>query len=282
MRTAALTTPEAELYYEVRGSGPPLLLVNGGDGDAAMFGPLADLMAQDFTVVTYDLRGNSRSRLTGPPREQWIEEHGEDARLLLEAVAAGEPAYVFGTSYGGMIGMALLARHPGRVRALVAHEPFVIELLPDAGEWHALFQEVCELHEREGVDAAMRPFTAAIGVEAPPAPSGNLPAAVREMLARIRGNLGTCLSYELRSFVRFRPDAGALRAARFAVAVGGEGPETLLHRTARAVAELAGTGITELPGGHVGFLTHAAPFAGALRGLFATLEGREGLEGLED
>lgn len=172
MKTGTLTTPDAEIHYEVRGSGPPLLLVNGGDGDAAMYGPLAGHLAEDFTVITYDLRGNSRSRLTSPPREQRIEEHGQDALLLLDAVAAGEPAYVFGTSYGGMIGMALLARHPGRVRALVAHEPFVIDLLPDADRWHALFQEVYELYEREGLDAAMGRFCGAIGMEAPPEPTG--------------------------------------------------------------------------------------------------------------
>ncbi|WKX69210.1 hypothetical protein [Streptomyces sp. XD-27] len=48
-----------------------------------------------------------RSRLTGPPGPQRIEDHGHDAHLLMSAVAAGEPAYVFGTSYGGMIGMDL-------------------------------------------------------------------------------------------------------------------------------------------------------------------------------
>ncbi|PSJ30070.1 alpha/beta hydrolase [Streptosporangium nondiastaticum] len=265
MKTGTLATPDAEIYYEVRGSGPPLLLVNGGDGDAAMYGPLAGHLAEDFTVITYDLRGNSRSRLTSPPREQRIEEHGQDALLLLDTVAAGEPAYVFGTSYGGMIGMALLARQPGRVRALVAHEPFVIDLLPDADRWHALFQEVYELYEREGLDAAMGRFCGAIGMEAPPEPTGSLPAPLQEMLARIRVNMGTCLAYELRSFVRFRPDADALRAARFTVVLGGEGPETLVLRTTRALAEHVGTGVGEFPGGHVGYLTHPAPFAEALR-----------------
>ncbi|GGY01446.1 alpha/beta fold hydrolase [Streptomyces hiroshimensis] len=266
MKTDTLTVPGAEIYHEVRGTGPLLLLINGGDGDAAMFGPLAGLLAEHFTVVTYDLRGNSRSRLTGPPAEQRIEGHGHDAHLLLNAVAAGEPAYVFGTSYGGMIGADLLARHPGQVRALVAHEPFVVDLLPDADRWHALFQEVYERYEREGVDAAMQMFCEEIGVQGPPEPREDLPAPVREMLARLRVNMETCLAYELRSFVRFRPDAEALRTARFTLVIGGEGPKTLVHRTTRALAEHVGTGITEFPGGHVGFLTHPAAFAAALRG----------------
>ncbi|GHG75595.1 alpha/beta fold hydrolase [Streptomyces griseocarneus] len=263
-----LTVPGAEIYYEVRGSGRPLLLVNGGDGDAALFGPLAALLAEYCTVITFDLRGNSRSRLTGPPEEQRIEGHGQDAHLLLSAVAGGEPAYVFGTSYGGMIGMDLLARHPGQVRALVAHEPFVIDLLPDADRWHAFFQEVCELHEREGLDPALQKFCDALGVDAPPEPAEELPEPVRQVLARLRANVDTCLKYELRSFVRFRPDVAALRSARFTLVTGGEGPRTLLHRTTSALADSVGTGIVEFPGGHVGFLTHPADFATALRATF--------------
>ncbi|MEU5646893.1 alpha/beta fold hydrolase [Streptomyces milbemycinicus] len=268
MKTETLTVPGAELYYEVRGSGPPLLLINGGDGDAAMFGPLAGLLAESHTVITYDLRGNSRSRLTGPPAPQRIEEHGHDAHLLLRSAAAGEPAYVFGTSYGGMIGMDLLARHPGQVRALVAHEPFVIDLLPDADRWHALFQVVYELYESDGLDPALRKFSEAIGVDLPPDPDPDLPAPVREMLARLRANQETCLAYELRSFVRFRPNAQALRAAPFTLVIGGDGPKTLLHRTTGALAEQVGADIAEFPGGHVGFLTHPADFARALRAAF--------------
>lgn len=125
-----------------------------------------------------------------------------------------------------------------------------------------------ELYEREGSEPALRKFSAAIGVEGPPEPTGSLPVPVQEMLARLRTNLETCLAYELRTFVRFRPDAEALRAARFTLVVGGEGPKTLLHRTAQALAEHVGTGIVEFPGGHVGFLSHAAGFAVALRSAF--------------
>ena len=51
----------AQIYYETRGSGPPLLLIMGLTGDAGWFEPLAEILAEQFTVVTYDRRGNSRS-----------------------------------------------------------------------------------------------------------------------------------------------------------------------------------------------------------------------------
>jgi pimeloyl-ACP methyl ester carboxylesterase len=66
--TGTLKVPGASLYYEVRGSGPVLLLVCGGLYDAAGYAGLARQLAGRYTVVTYDRRGNSRSPLDGPRR----------------------------------------------------------------------------------------------------------------------------------------------------------------------------------------------------------------------
>ena len=61
----SLDVPGARLHYEVRGSGPPLLLI-GAPMDSASFVPLADALAGDFTVVTTDPRGISKSPLDYP------------------------------------------------------------------------------------------------------------------------------------------------------------------------------------------------------------------------
>ena len=50
-----------ELYYEIRGTGAPVLLIMGGSGDGGHFDAVADLLSDEFTVVTYDRRGNGRS-----------------------------------------------------------------------------------------------------------------------------------------------------------------------------------------------------------------------------
>ena len=86
MRTDILEVPGAKLHYEVRGGGPVLLLVCGGIYDAQGYAELADPLADRYTVVSYDRRGNSRSPLTGPPVPQRVEEHGDDAYRLLVAV----------------------------------------------------------------------------------------------------------------------------------------------------------------------------------------------------
>ena len=70
MTRNTLKTPGASLYHEVRGSGPTLLLIPGGPTDAAIYTNFAPLLADKYTVVTCDPRGNSRSVLDGPP-EDW-------------------------------------------------------------------------------------------------------------------------------------------------------------------------------------------------------------------
>lgn len=66
--THTLHVPGARLHYEVRGSGP-LLLVMGAPMDAGAFAPLADALASNHTVVTHDPRGISGSTLDDPEQD---------------------------------------------------------------------------------------------------------------------------------------------------------------------------------------------------------------------
>src|SRR5215831_14532294 len=65
-KTATLKVPGASLYYEITGSGPPLL-IPGAPADAGAFGAIAAQLADRYTVMTYDWRGSSRSPLDEPP-----------------------------------------------------------------------------------------------------------------------------------------------------------------------------------------------------------------------
>ncbi|MFF3696150.1 alpha/beta fold hydrolase [Streptomyces sp. NPDC002221] len=159
-----LEVPGASPRYEVRGAGPVLLLIVGGGGDAGIFEPVADALADRFTVVTYDPRGHSRSPLDGPDVDQRVETQADDAYRLLERVAPdGPPAYVFGTSSGAIVAVELLTRHPERLARVVAHEPVLVSLLPDAAEQHTFFSQVVSAFHRAGVDAAMAEMGAGRG-----------------------------------------------------------------------------------------------------------------------
>jgi pimeloyl-ACP methyl ester carboxylesterase len=140
VKTKTLKVPGATLYYEIRGSGPVLLMIPGGPMDAGGFARLAERLADRYTVVTYDCRGNSRSPHDGSPDDLTVEVLADDAHRLLEVVGS-EPAYVLGSSGGATYGLDLVARYPGRVHSLVAHEPPVSALLPDADRWHAFNED---------------------------------------------------------------------------------------------------------------------------------------------
>src|SRR5918997_1040576 len=133
--THTLSVPGARLYYEVRGSGP-LLVVMGSPMGAAAFAPLADELAADRTVVTLDPRGISHSVLDDPAQDSTPDLRAGDVAAILDDLGAGS-ADVFGSSGGAVTGLALVTRNPGRVRTLVAHEPPLLALLPDAPERHA-------------------------------------------------------------------------------------------------------------------------------------------------
>src|ERR1700677_5385492 len=122
MLTRTLEAPEVSLYYEARGSGPVLLMIPGGPMDAAGFAPLADCVADRYTVVTCDCGGNSRSTAEGPKDDLTVGVFADDAHRLLAAVTS-EPAYVLGSSGGASYSLDLVARYPEQVRTLVGHEP---------------------------------------------------------------------------------------------------------------------------------------------------------------
>jgi len=279
MKTDTLTVPGATLYYEVRGAGPTLLLICGGVYDAAGYAGLAERLADEYTVVTYDRRGNSRSPLSGAPAPQRIEEHAEDARRILAAVGA-EPALVFGNSSGASIGLDLVARHPELVRVLVAHEPPVFDLLDDRDHFAALMSEVEQTFARDGAAAAGAVFGAGMqmrdgsasedeyelipgGAEASP----ELDPELAAMMGRMAANMEFFIGYEVPPFGNYSPDLPALRAAgtRIVPAVGADSAGEPPHRCGLVLADQLGTEAAVFPGDHGGFGSRVDDFAAQLR-----------------
>ncbi|SCE17911.1 alpha/beta hydrolase [Streptomyces sp. DvalAA-19] len=155
-RTGLLTVDGATLHHEVRGEGPLLVMMPGGSADAGIYDAIAADLADRWTVATFDPRGYSRSPLDGPVTEQLPATHADDIVRLIEVLSPdGAPAALFGSSSSAVVALDVLARHPGRVSRVVAHEPPVVELLPDPEAGRALFAAVRESFRRDGVAAAM-------------------------------------------------------------------------------------------------------------------------------
>ena len=271
MKTQTLKVPGATLYYETRGSGPVLLMIAGGGTDAGVFEAIAPILAEDYTIVTYDPRGNSRSPLDGALEDQRIDIHSDDAGRLLEAVTT-EPAIVFGTSSGAVVGLDLIARHPSQVAKLIAHEPPLLEMLPDAATWHAVNEHVYEIYQREGADAAMHAWAVGVGLEgAMQPPAVPLSPEVAATMARMAGNMDLFFGHELLPFTHYRPDLALLSAHKERIVLAG-GLETrdhlagqFAHRPAALLAEHLGTQVAEFPGDHGGYGANAVTFAARLR-----------------
>jgi pimeloyl-ACP methyl ester carboxylesterase len=261
--THALEVPGGRLHYEVRGAGP-LLLVMGAPMAAADFAPLADALASDHTVVTHDPRGISGSPLDDPEQDSTPELRADDVAALLDTLGA-ESADVFGSSGGAVTGLALVARHPGRVRTLVAHEPPLLELLSDAPERRTEVDDMIETFHREGVEAAWKKFMASAGFD--DGDDGTPAPPPKEPSLQDLANSARFFGHELRGTTRYLPDVAALTAGRTRVVVGigvaSGGLDTYL--TSTALAKLLGTPPVEFPGDHGGFLVQPMEFAEVLR-----------------
>ncbi|MEV6315544.1 alpha/beta hydrolase [Streptomyces sp. NPDC051776] len=258
------------LHYETSGSGPLLLLVGAPMGSRG-FATIAPLLAEHFTVVTYDPRGILRSTVEDPDAEVTLDLLTDDVHHLLAALGS-DPAYVFGNSGGASIGLALLTRYPEQVRALVAHEAPLVELLPDSGELRAALEDVCDTYADEGRNEGLKKYAAVTGVDRFSRPPGGGRHGVTDLEsftppADVRAILDRFFLHILRPTALYRPDLSALRAAsaRIVVAGGIASKGQLSHRSATALAGELGTALVDFPGDHTGFQGEPEPFVRLLR-----------------
>lgn len=108
--------PGFRMAYEVRGSGFPLLLINGLGSDRREWLAQIPAFAAHFRVIAFDNRGSGES--DAPPGPYATAEMADDAVALLSFLGV-ERSHVLGVSLGGMIAQEAALRHPGRVERLV-------------------------------------------------------------------------------------------------------------------------------------------------------------------
>jgi clorobiocin biosynthesis protein CloN7 len=257
----SLDVPGARLYYEVQGSGPALILIGhpmGGSGFAA----IAPLLADDYTVVTYDPRGFARSTIEDRDQDGEPDLLADDVHHVLEAVSDG-PAHLFGSSGGAVTGVALVACYPGQVHTLVAHEPPLALLLPEADDARARIHDIYDTYRNVGTGAAWARFLTFTGMS-PPLRGGD---TASEPSAGMDPTSERFFGHGLLPIALYQPDLSAVQAgaARVVVAGGTTSKGEFPQRTAAALAERLGTPLIDFPGGHGGFASDAREFASLLR-----------------
>lgn len=132
-----------DLYAEVRGSGPVVLLVGAADEDAELFRPIAERLS-GRTVVTYDRRGTLRSGRNGWPGGG-SRIHADDAAGLIRELGFVE-ATVFGGSAGGIVGLQAALRHPDVFHRALIFEPGLFSVVPGGPEIYRHSAATIEAH----------------------------------------------------------------------------------------------------------------------------------------
>jgi clorobiocin biosynthesis protein CloN7 len=226
------------------------------------FAAIAPLLAEEFTVVTYDPRGFARSTIEDHDQDGEPDLLADDVRRLLEAVG-DRPAHVFGSSGGAVTGLALVARYPDLVHTLVAHEPPLALLLPEAEEARSQMHDIYDTYLEGDTAAAWARFFTFTGMSPPP----QVPDAVPEPSAEMLATSNRFFGHGLLPIALYQPDLSALQSgqARVEVAGGTASKGEFPQRTAAALADRLGTPLIDFPGGHGGFASDAGEFAALLR-----------------
>ena len=272
MKTHTLDTGEADIVYDVQGplpttDGRPALFMIGQPMDAGGFRTLASYFP-DRTVITYDPRGLGRSirkdgRVDNAPTVQ-----AGDVHAVIGTLDAG-PVEMFASSGGAVTALALVAAYPNDVTVLVAHEPPLVPVLPDAGAAERAVAQFRDAYATKGWGAGMAAFIAMTSwhgeftdeyfARALPDPA---------QFGMPPGDDGSredpLLSDRSAAVTDYRPDVEALVAAptRVVIAVGEESAGTFTGRTSVAMAELLGQPATVFPSHHGGFVGGDSGYAG--------------------
>ncbi|MGN9839737.1 alpha/beta fold hydrolase [Nonomuraea sp. H19] len=267
MTTGHLPVPGATLHYEVRGTGPTLLISQSGEGDAGRSTDLVDQLTDAYTVITYDRRGLSRSTLTDPAQGVTLAQHADDVHHLLAELTDG-PALMLGCSLGASIGFHLALRHPGQISMLIAHEPVTPRLLPAEQRAHheAELREIQEIHRRDGLGATFKVVAQVLGID-PANPDAEAGLTPQPMTSQRTRNFDFFVEHDFTAILHDTIDVAALTTAptRIVPVAGQTTPRTVFdYKCAVALADLLGTDLHEFLGGHNGNTTHPRAYAAQL------------------
>jgi pimeloyl-ACP methyl ester carboxylesterase len=262
----------ADLAYDVHGplptnDGRPPLVMIGQPMTASGFDALASYFP-DRTVVTYDPRGLGRSARTDGRVDNSPTVQANDVHALIDALGAG-PVEMFASSGGAVTALALVSAWPDDVTILVAHEPPLIHVLPDAAAAERALAGVRDAYRARGWGAGMAAFITMTSWRgeftdeyfAQPAAD---PAAFGMPTEDDGSREDPLLSARSDAVVSYRPEFDALTAAptRIVIAVGEESAGTFTARTSIATADLLGTEAVVFPSHHGGFAGGEHPYAG--------------------
>ncbi|HLO28863.1 MAG TPA: alpha/beta hydrolase [Anaerolineales bacterium] len=280
LKTGSVSTEGDELYYEVRGAGQPLLMIPGGGGNGRVYSPVADILSEEFKVITYDRRGNSRSTGNHPQNFE-VSQQSRDAVAVLHA--AGETsAFVFGNSSGAVIALDIAKTQPQAVKAVVVHEPPTVRLQPHAKKWQRFFASVYGIAFSFGTLPAMLKFVLGVGLPIQPMVkaarrSENHKDKILELREQPENTSDFFVKQELLPVTNYLPDIEMIKknGVKIFMAAGKVSLEKkrFYAQTAPILARLLDCELIVFPGHHVSFVDLPDEWAATLCSVLHRAEG---------
>lgn len=263
VQSGRVMTEGDDLYYEVRGQGKPFLMIAAAGGDGDYYAAVADLLCDEYKVITYDRRANSRSTMNTPQNFE-ISQQSRDAVAVLHAVGESS-AFVFGNSSGAVIALDLAKTQPQAVRAVIVHEPPVPRVLPrpQTRKWQRRFASAYLAAFRFGPYVAATQFM--LGVRIPllkiaraQRRSNEYTRSRREQSGerRLSNRIGleVLMKGELLPVTNYLPDVERIKhnGVRVFMAVGewAQSRKTWSLQVAQILAEQLGCELVTFPGHH--------------------------------
>lgn len=239
---------DVSLYYEIRGEGEALILIHGLIVDAGLYERAAQILSQKYKVITFDRRGNSRSRLKGSPVPAYsMDAQAQDIKDLMDATGT-EKAYIAGASAGAVIGHYFLQKYPERVKHLIMYEPSMLGLMinkdPETAEWYATLNGFVQ---KGKLSNALLRFAESIG-EA----DDRSPVKSQEVVIRELDNVEFAFKNELQGAARYIPDLDSFMKYkdRITIAAGERSRGNRYEKQAIFLSGLMGKKPVYYPGGH--------------------------------
>lgn len=262
VKTGYVQVTGTDLYYELRGHGPYLVLIPAGGGDSSSYENIAGFLSKWYTVITYDRRGYSRSKLKDPEEVPTIETHADDVCTLLDNFTK-DPAYVYGNSAGGVIAFDLLARYPERILKIMFSEPAQYltrdsQIKNDAN--------LGEIFKKGGFDALMK----VVGID-----FRNRKPAKESIGITRQANMEFFFNKEVSAVNKYVPKFDALEEAakKVKILIGGSTTAQYAHgyRGAVLAAEFFHKDMVYFPGDHGGYENYPEEYAEILHDAFELL-----------
>ena len=205
-----VTANGVDFFCQVRGQGPALLMIPSICGDSGPFDVVAEKLADQYQVITYDLRAHSRSSRPDGWHKSSMAEQADDAAALLKELKV-KSATVFGTGVGGLIGLELMQRYPKLLRKAILHDPLIYAALEN-GPYKDVSWDVGNLLRstffRQGHAAALNALMSwEYGMEVMTSVQGML-------LMRMMSNSEIFVMIDFPAYAFYKPDEAKLAAIK--------------------------------------------------------------------